>query len=341
MKLIKASDGLLEIENFYLTSPFPDFLGEEGIIHRDDENFYIDGNSKIERNFTYSNFVIELYKLNWENINITDEFIFYIGSDSNLYGIKDDISNGQSQYLKIICNDGYIQTYMSNDKKIWNNLGGIELKADELIIKQGFQKNSKQSLLIKDYKVYSSPYITVQNLPENYKAELYDENNNLLKTRIFDENMKCEIFLDYCLNGYIKLYNDKDVLIYETDLLYLQYGDTYTYSDYDLELYYMNENITPDPSTMLNIDDGGSVEVEEVILKNVSLIDNYANLEISSKTKEDEVIKLSLDNETFNDTVVIEELDMNQEVSIYIQITKGSSNHNFICRNFQLLVSKI
>lgn len=330
----------MEVENFYLTSNFPDYFAE-GIIERKDGNFYINGNNKIEREFNYQNFVIEICKNIWDNIDITDEFICYIASDNNLYGIKDDITNGQSEFIKIICNDNYIQTYISQDKKIWDNIGGIQLKENELINKQGFQKNSNKQATIKDYKIYTNPYVTIQNLSQNYKVELYDTNNTLMKSRLFEENMQCQIFLDYCMNGYLKFYDDNNNLIYTSDTLSLQYGDIYTFTNYELELYYMNNDITSDIKTTLNQDQNLNIQIEQVILKNISNIDNYNNLQISIETKFDDIVQLSLDGGNFNNTIIIDTLNNQSEVSIYIRISKSATNNNFNYRNFQLFINKV
>ena len=183
MYLMKVSSGLLEVGNFYLTSPFQDFLGL-GITHRTNDTFYIDGDVKIERSLNYNEFVIEIQKQNFTDITKKDSSIFYVGNNTNIYGIEDEIKAGQSQYQKIIYNDKYLQCYTSDDRKIWNNVGGLQLDS---INKQGFKKDSEQSFVLNDYKVYTNPYITIQNLDQNSKVEMYDTNNNLLKTRLFDE----------------------------------------------------------------------------------------------------------------------------------------------------------
>jgi hypothetical protein len=341
LNLVKTSDGLLEVENFYLTSSFNDFLGFNNA-SRDTENFYIKGNSKIERNFNYNDFVIELYKLNWDTMDTSDSFVFYIVSTlNNIYGTKDDITNGESQYLKIISDDNYIQTYSSVNRKNWNNIGGIGLQTGETIDKQGFQKISSKDITIKDYKVYSNPYVTIQNLPENYKVELYNESDQLIKTRLFDINLQANVFLDYCGNGYFKFYDINNNLIYTSDLLYLQYGDIYTFTDYELELFYKNNDISKDIDTFLDTDMVTLGRIEEVVLKNSSISSDYTKLCISAKTGFDDTIQLSLDNITYANTVTINSIEHQQEITIYIQMIRGATNHNFISRNFQLCIDKV
>lgn len=331
MSLIKVSSGLLEVENFYLISPFQDFLGL-GTTHRDNTNFYIDDNVKIERNLNYSEFVIEIKKQNFTNLTKKDSFIFYVAKDVDMYGIEDEIKAGQSQYHKIIYNDKYLQCYISNDRKNWTNVGGLQLDS---INKQGFKKDSEQSFILNEYKVYTNPYVTIQNLDQNSKVEFYDINNNLIKTRLFDENKICQIYLDYCMTGYFKIYDINNNLINTSQNLNLEYGDIYYYSLYEieLELIYNSVVLNENPTYLQE-------KYDVVNLKNISVDKTYENLLISTQTSYDDTIELSLDNITFTNTVAITTIASNQQIPIYIKIIKGATNLNFLVRNFEFKVTK-
>ena len=330
MYLMKVSSGLLEVGNFFLTSPFQDFLGL-GTTHRTNDTFYIDENVKIERSLNYNEFVIEIQKQNFTDITKKDSFIFYVGNDTNIYGIEDEIKDGQSQYQKIIYNDKYLQCYTSDDRKIWNNVGGLQVDS---INKQGFKKDSEQFFILNDYKVYTNPYIIIQNLDQNSKAEMYDTNNILLKTRLFDENRVCQIYLDYNMQGYFKFYDVNNNLLYTTSILNLGYGDIYCFSLYDLQLIYNTVVLNEDP-TYIN------VSYDVVTLKNISTTEIYTNLQASTQTSFDDIFELSLDNITFTPTINIDSININQEIPIYIKTTKGATNNNFLVRNFELKIEKI
>lgn len=331
MQLLKVSDGLLEVENFYLTSSFSDFLGE-GTTHRDSGLFYIDVNTKIERNFNYSEFLIEIEKENWININKADVFQFYVIHNNEEYGVEDNFKNLQSQYQKIIYNDKYLQCYVSDDNLNWVNVGGLFLDS---IDKQGFKKSSANPIILKNYKVYKNPFLTIQNFDENVKVELYDSSNNKLKERLFDSSRKCEIYLDSCLNGHFKFYDTSGNLIYQSQTMYLKYGDVYFLNPYSIELIYRGVVLDDSPTCLYDF-------TEEVILKNISTTgETYTDLNITTKTKFDDTVLLSLDNVIFSNSVIVNTISPNDEVSIYIQITKGLTNHNFECRDFEFEVTKI
>lgn len=338
MKLIKVKDGLLEKDNFYLTSSFDDFLAQN-ITHREDNNFFIDANTIIEREFYYNQFVIFLEKENWADINDTDSFKFYIQTNLHSYGIMENKANGQSKYLKIVGYDNYIQCYSSNDNITWNNIGGAQLAEDEKVIKQCFYKYSNKSIQINEYRVYSSPYITLENQRKDYKVELYDSNNNLIITKLFQNNMTCNIFLNIDnMSSYIKLYNTNNDLVYTSDSLNLQNGDVYDFSPYDLSLYYDGIDITDEISTFIQ-QKGSNYLYDKVTLKNDSSTENYKNLVISTYTYFDDIITLSLDNTTYSDSATVMELDTGTTVDIYICIEKGFTNGNFNARNFKFQIN--
>lgn len=92
MKFIKVSSGLLEVDNFFLVFFFFDFVGSVKIF-RDIliGIFKLIFNDKIERVFSYSNFVIEVKKENYLILSFIDYYRIYVGNDDDIYGIYDDI----------------------------------------------------------------------------------------------------------------------------------------------------------------------------------------------------------------------------------------------------------
>ncbi len=79
-------------------------------------------------------------------------------------------------------------------------MGGMEFA--ESLTKQGFMKYSDEDFILNNYKVYANPHVTIQNFPENTLCELYDLDNNLIKTRLFNSDMECKVFIDSNMRGY-------------------------------------------------------------------------------------------------------------------------------------------
>lgn len=232
MKLIKVKDGLLEAENFFLASSFSDFAGSANTT-RDIKTgkLKLTSNNKIERKFDYSEFVIELEKENFKSMNDYDYSMLYLGNSDYTFGIKDKELNDQNKYWKILKTDNYIQAYISKEGKEYTNIGGMEFS--EPITKQGFMKYSNENFILNNYKVYANPYVTIQNFLENTICELYDLEGNLLKTRVFGENLDCKVFLEGNMEGYFTFKDQEGNEIYTSTHLHLQYGDIYVFSPYN------------------------------------------------------------------------------------------------------------
>lgn len=330
MKLIKVSSGLLEADNFFLASPFPDFAGSAKI-SRDISTgtLKLTSNDKIERAFSYSNFVIEVKKENHPILSSTDYYRIYVGNDDDIYGIHDDITE-ESQYWKLISIDNYIQAYCSKDGINWGNLGGSEIKGP--LTKQGFIKNSDNTFTLDNYQIYSSPFVTLQNFNEGVTCELYDLDNKLIKTRTFDSNMECKIFLDSNkLKGYF-VFKDSDNIIFTSETMILEYGDVWINSPYNLEILYLGSLVTnEDPALLKNLE-------EMISIKNVDN-QSYNNLTLGTTTSGDNLIQLSLDGNTYSDTLTIDLLP-NEEKFFYVKITKSAVSPYFRVRNFQLIVNE-
>lgn len=329
MKLLKVEDGKREVDNFYLISDFADYAGSSNIT-RDIVNSTVSliSNTKIERAFSYEEFVVEIKKQNWGQYKPNDYNECYVGATSGIYGIKDD-AQGEHPYWRLLRQDGYIQVYCSDDGKLWNNLGGDIIT--EAIVKQGFQKRGDSPFVLERYTVYKRAIITLLNFPENTLAILQDEEGNEVRRRLFDADLKCEMYIDNCMKGKFIFTNPIGGIVFTSPLMDLQFGDTYILSPYELEVIYHNQAVI-NPTMLDSL-------CEAITLKNVSSTsETYKNLTISTKDESEDLIQLSFNGTDFSDTLAISELKPEQEVVIYVRIYKSIDNHNFQVRDFQLVV---
>ncbi|WP_123053160.1 hypothetical protein [Clostridium sp. JN-1] len=331
MKLIKVKDGLLEVENFFLTSSFSDFAGSSNIT-RDISTGKVKliSNNKIERNFNFNEFVIEVEKGNFKDMAVDNYSMIYLGNDKYTFGIRDKKRAQQHKFWKILKQDNYVQAYVSDDGVTYTNIGGMNF-ADK-ILHQGFQKYSDEDFVLDNYKVYGSSYVTVQNFPENTVCELYDLDNNLLKTRTFDGDLECKVFLDCNIQGYFIFKDSTGNQIYKSDLLDLKYGDVYVFSKYELKVIYNGLVVTnTTPGVLKDLD-------ESITIRNTDTKD-YAELKIGIQTASDDLIQLSLDGVAYSDSVSLDLLE-GQSKDIFVKITKNVDNHNFSVRDFQLVIDE-
>jgi hypothetical protein len=329
MKLIKVKEGLLEVENFFLTSSFSDFAGSANV-SRDigTGKVKLISNSKIERNFDYDEFVLEVNKENFDSMKKDDYSSVYFESEKYAFGIRDKKQDQQHKFWKILKQDSYIQSYVSDDGVNYTNIGGMNFT--DKILHQGFEKYSNENFVLDSYKLYSNPYVTIESFPENTICELYDVNDNLLKTRVFDSNMECKIFLDSNAKGYFVFKDIDGSQIYKSDVLVLQYGDVYIFSNYELQVIYNGKIVTnTKPEILKDLE-------ESITIKNVDSKD-YAGLKIGIQTASNDLIQLSLDGKNYSDTVTLD-LGKGQSKDIFVKITKSDDNHNFHIRDFQLVI---
>ncbi|CAB1242764.1 conserved hypothetical protein [Clostridiaceae bacterium BL-3] len=331
MKLIKVKDGLLEVENFFLTSSFSDFAGEANVT-RDISTGKVKllSNNKIERNFDFSEFVLEVEKESFDSMNQDDYAALYFDNEKYAFGIKDKKQEEQHKLWKILKQDNYVQAYVSDDGINYTNIGGMNFA--EEILHQGFEKYSNEDFILDNYKVYANPYVTVQNFPENTVCELYDSDNNLLKTRVFDNNMECKVFLDSNIKGYFVFKDSDGNELYRSGLVDLKYGDVYVFSKYELEIIYNGLVVTnTSPGILKDLN-------ESITIKNVDTV-GYTGLNIGIETASNDLIQLSLDGETYSDTITLD-LTQGQSKDIFVKITKNADNHNFSVRDFQLVINE-
>ncbi len=329
MKLIKVKDGLLEVENFFLTSSFGDFAGSANV-SRSVNKVRLISNSNIERAFNYNEFVIEVEKDNFNAMGADDYSIFYLGNEKYTFGIRDKKQTEQHKFLKILKQDSYIQAYTSDDGITYTNVGGMNFT--DATTKQGFEKNSSEEFILDNYKVYVNPYVTIQNFSDGTICELYDSGDNLLKTRTFDSSLECKVFLDANIQGYFIFKDATGTQIYKSDLMDLAYGDVYVLSPYLLEIIYNGSAVTnTNPALLKDLD-------ESITIKNIDTTD-YTGLNISIQTISDDLIQLSLDGITYSSVVTLD-LVQGQSKDIFVKITKSSDNHSFSVRDFQLVIDK-
>ena len=332
MKLLKVKNGLLETENFFLVSPFNDFAGAANV-SRDISTGKLEliSNDKIERQFNYNEFLIEVEKENFLTMEMDDYSMLYFGDGDFSFGIKDDDVNTQNKYWKILRQDGYIQAYVSSDGINYNNIGGMNFTPT--LIKQGFMKHSKLPMVLDSYKLYANPYVTIQNFPENTICEFYDISNILIKTRTFDVNMECKVYLDSNnVQGYFIFKDTNSNILYTTDNINLSYGDVWIISPYNFEILYLGNVVTNvNPATLQDLN-------EVVVIRNVDT-QSHANITIGTQTSGNDLIELSLDGVTFGSTVTFD-IAQNEEKNIQVRITKNANNHSFSVRDFQLVINE-
>ncbi|MBM7869288.1 hypothetical protein JOC70_000757 [Clostridium pascui] len=332
MKLLKVKNGLLEAENFFLASPFGDFAGSANVT-RDISTGklqLISNDIKIERKFEFTDFVIELEKENFDNVDVGDFSMIYLGNDNISFGIKDKDPLNQNKYWKILREDGYIQAYSSMDGINYTNVGGMSYA--EPLLKQGFRKLNNKPFILDSYKVYRGPYVTVQNFPEDTICELYDSSNNLLKTRIFDATMECNIFLDYNnLDGYLVFKDPLGSILFTSNSITFGYGDVWVFSPYNFEITYLGNVVGNMAPALLQ-------DLDEVInIKNIGSV-AYTGIVIGTQTSGNDLIELSLDGLTYSSTITLD-FAIDEEKQIYVKVTKNAANNSFYVRDFQLVIN--
>ncbi|MBU3185671.1 hypothetical protein [Clostridium estertheticum] len=331
MKLIKVKSGLLEAENYFLASSFSDFAGSSNIT-RDVSSgkLKLISNNKIERKFEYNEFVIELEKENFNFMDIDNYSMTYLGNKEYSFGIKDTKADTQNKFWKVLKQDNYIQAYSSKDGITYTNIGGMEFS--EPLTKQGFMKYNAEDFVLDSYKVYASPYVTIQNVPEGFTVELYNSKDELVLTRKFDAMMECKVFLDAKIQGYFIIKDLDNKEYYKSELLELGYGDIYVLSPYNFEIIYQGNVINNTNSALLQ-------DLEElIVIKNIGNKD-YMNINIGTQTSSNDLIQLSPDNITYTDNITLDIAQSTQK-DIYVKIIKNAHNHSFNVRDFQLIINE-
>lgn len=194
MPLVKVQHGLLEEENFYLSSPVTDFLGS-GAWSRTEEVFRLRSGTVLRR-LPYDAFVVDVRK---EAVSLSgsDRFEFFIEDSNGRLGLREEAGDEPVTGWRIIYHEGFMQVYASTgDGGAWENKGGarVDLEGE---IRQGFSLRGNEELVITDYRVYSNPNLTLQNFSPGTLARLTGPDENVLE-RYFNEDYECAFFLGGC-----------------------------------------------------------------------------------------------------------------------------------------------
>ncbi|MCD3223834.1 hypothetical protein [Clostridium botulinum] len=327
MKLLKCKDGKLEMGNFFLTSNFFNFA--ENDVERDLSKglLKLNSNTRLERNFNYREFVLEVEK---ENIDLKeDEYCqLYFDTKKINFGIKEEYQDNQNKFWKIIKCDDFIQAYASKDKIDYENLGGM--KQEESIKTMGFKKYSDKPLILKGYKIYSNPFVVIKNFNQGTLCELYAEDSRLVDAKVFNEEMECRFLLNYIFKGYFIFKDLQGKEIYRSNILNLSYGDEYILSPYHFEIIYKGQIVgTENPTTLDSL-------FELITIKNISK-STYKNILVGIDNFSDEIIQISLDGTNFYDEVKFENFETLTERNVFVRIQR--TKKGFGVRNFNLTVT--
>lgn len=332
MPLIKIQEGLLERDNFYLTSSFSDFLGNG--TYAKSLGYFELKQGEIKRNFTYKEFVIEVIKDN-KTLQKEESYSFFIevlNKDGELkeIGLCETQGEANITHWRITCYENFIQTYISLDGVNWENTSGTKL-IDMKIVYQGFKVKGETSLVFTDYRVYHNPFITLQNFEEDFKVELYSATDALIKTRLFDANMEAHIFIDNNVEGYFKVYDYTNNLIFTSQKYVLSMGGVYVYTPYELEMTYKGNVIGYGPTHL-----GKNLQLLQ--LKNIGT-ELYENLKVVhlKATSDKDIIELSLDGLTYTVSLNIASLALGEVQDIYVRITKDDV-YDFMVNEFELRI---
>lgn len=332
MKLLKVKDGLVEVENFFSTSFFSDFAGPSNVT-RDIKTGKLKllSNNSIERKFNYEEFVIEFEKENFKKMDSDDFCSIYLGNKENKFGIREKNIHEQNSFWKIIKKDNYIQAYVGKDGFNYKNIGGMDFL--EPLTMQGFEKKCEEGFVLKNYMVYDSPYVTLQNGLEGHIVEFYNDENELILTRKFNMEMECKIFLEGRIKGYFIFKDNKNDEYYRSGILELGYGDIYILSPYNFEIIYYGAVVT-------NTEPGLLHDMEELIsIKNVN-DKEYKNIIIGTETSTNDLIQMSFNGKDYFDNLKIDAISPQEERYLSVKIIKNVKNHNFNVRDFQLIIKE-
>lgn len=328
MPLIKQQKGLLEQDNFYLTSSFSDFLGSAQY-GRNDHYFELK-RGEIKRHFIYDEFVIDVKK-EPKILDKKDKHSFFIETSLGQIGLEELTGTEQITNWRILCYDRFMQVYESiDDGETWINKGGYKLKEDEKILYQGFRQEGESFLKFTEYKVYGSPFLYLQNFSKGFKSILYDEEHQELEQMVFNDNMTAQIFLDKPIKGYVKIYDTTSDLVCTSRIEKFDIGDRYAFTPYELEVVYEGNTLEYGPTYL------GDIEVTRMKLVNKSK-EIYPNITLLLTNVQVDVVQLSFDGNNYFDDIKVEKLDAGEEKIFYIKIIKKFTNE-FIVREFELKI---
>ena len=329
MPFIKQRHGLLEEQDFYLTSDFADFL-VSGEAARKDGVFELKSGA-IKRHFdAYSNFVIDVQK-EYKQLAGEEKQYFFVETDRRSIGLYDSEGDGYAAYWRILCNERFVQAYKSADGQEWVNVGGSLLENDEQIFYQGFRVEGGTALKFSHYAVYQDPYLTLQNFPEGFKAELCDTEGSPLRAALFDAQMAAYIFLGYNQSGVLKISDAGGNVVYEAAIAGYVQGEIYTYTAYLLEILYAGEVIDYGPTQL------DEKPVQRMILRNANTDETYTAITLAISCNNGDKVQISLDGTNYAEQITVETLSAGEERPFYVQI--GRKQHSeFEVRNFKITI---
>lgn len=327
MKIAKVEDGLLEQDDYLLTTRTTEFLGEHTFSRTTDTLSLISG--YLERNLTHENFVIMVDK-EPDILDSTSKIAMYTRKESRRSGIEevsDSTASKSATNWKIIQCDGFVQTYMSYDyKQTWIACGGGQIR--EYTDVQGFYVEGDVPLRLKKYALYRNPYVKIYDVDLDYKVELVDMNGDVVDSQICDTG-DVKFFLHDVMFGRFKFYDTTGNFVHETPVMEIKLGDSYINVLFDIDLYY-GSLIKKYSTTKLK-------KLREVIqIKNNSNTDTYKDVSISVVHDTTDVITLSLDGINYDREVLITELLPQETRDIYISIEKDVNLPHFGRRSFVL-----
>lgn len=324
MPLVKISDGLIEEENFLLTSPIEDFLGNAQY-SRTLEKFTLQSGT-VERPFNFPEFLIEIKKED-SALGAYEHQAFFCRTEADeKVGMKEIAGDPDEPYWKMIYTADHIQVYKSADQKAWANIGGQAITS---IKYQGFEVKGSTPMVISEYKVYKGPYLTIYNFMPNTKVQLLNADDTVIKERVFDSEGKVQIFLDYCMDGRLVFIDPFGEEILRTGLLHLTYGDEYLHTDVSIQMRYKGSPIGYKTTHLLTIQ-------EVVEIENLSDTD-YSGLRLTVEKPQDntDTVEISWDDVTYS-TMVEFDISAHEIKTLHIRITKDGTRPNLKLRQFDL-----
>ena len=269
MAFVKAKFGLLEQDNFFLTSPSIDLIGE-GAWHRTQDLFVLTSGT-VMRRLPYDQFVIDI------EAGSGDTFTFFLQDDVTHLGIAVD-AGVEYDNFRLTYFDCFLQTFYSTDNgQTWVNIGGRHLDIEGELL-QGFELTGDSDLLLTDYTVYRAPHVTLQNWPPGTFARLTDEHGSSLE-RYFDENFECHFFLDRNIEGIVEIYeqNTDQEPVFTSEPMDITIGDVFIFSSETIQLIYegrvLDYTVTSLPTLLENfkVKNIGAETAHDVIIISVSL----------------------------------------------------------------------
>lgn len=304
MKLLKTASGLLEVENFFFTSPMTDFIGENQFT-RDSESFtLISGN--IERLVNeFENFSIHV-DVDIHLTQPTETASFYLRENTTKYGIVADSSTSQTWVLNKLGNLISAEIYEDDFVDGWDYYGAPQTQGFEI----QKQPNSESYLKLLSYKMYKSPFITIDGLYHNDVVKLYNDSGTLISENEVSNQGFVEIKIPQ--EG---SYTIEVVGVYTTDLILIAPGDTFCLTTVDVSLIYNGVELDY-THTHLNS------RTEKLLLVNNSN-HSVSNLHFSIVNYGNHIIQLSQDFENFSENLIIDVLQPLEQKDLWVKIERN------------------